>query len=157
MFYLVSPETTMYWVDLPVKMTLEAIEKHEADLGNLDWMPAERQLDEQTLALALRHGIACSKGIAIPAVILTTVDRPASISRNYSELQKSEAALAGNDEIMEALMPGWKNHGKQLSADVHQSTMASIRDAQADADALLAAEPKPDLVDHWKRMTGQPV
>lgn len=157
MFYLVSPDMTLYWVDLPVKITLEAIERHGAELGNLDWIPAERQFDQQTLDLAWRHGIACSKGIAIPAVVLTTVDRPGTLKKAYADLRKSEATLAGQDEIMEALMPGWKNHGKHLSAEVHQSTTASIKEAQADADALLAAKPKPELVNHWERLTGYSV
>ena len=157
MFYLLRPDLTIQWIDRPVKMTLGVIEKHDADLGNLDWLPAERQFDQQTLGLALRHGIGCSKGIALPAVVLTTVDRPQNLTKAYMDVRESEAALAAQDEVMEKLMPGWKAHGEQLSAEVEQSSAASIRGAQAEAEALLAAEPKPELIAHWERLTGLPV
>ncbi|YCK79669.1 hypothetical protein M1D89_01140 (plasmid) [Arthrobacter sp. D3-18] len=133
---------------------MEIIEEHGGDLGKVEWLDAERPIDQYTVPLALRHGYACSAGVAVPAVVFTTVDRPADMAKTYQDLLRAEAAVAGQDEIMEALMPGWKESGEKLAGEVHRSTEASIKKAQADADALLAADPKPELVEHWARLGG---
>lgn len=154
MFYLVRPDMGLQWVDLPVQTTLEIIEEHGGDLGEVEWLDTERRVDQYTVPLALRHGYACSAGIAVPGVVFHTVDRPAVLAKTYQDLVRAEAAVAGQDELMEALMPGWKASGEELAGEVQRSTEASIKKAQAAADALLAADPKPDLVEHWSKMGG---
>lgn len=139
-----------------MKTVLDA-DRFGADLGKLDWDPSERRVDEYTLPLALRHGFACSAGIVVPAHVLTTVDRPAELATSYRKLRESQAALGGHEELMEARMPGWKADGEQLNAEVQRSVEAALYEAQGEADDLLAAEPKPPVVEHWERLTGYPV
>lgn len=153
MFYLVRPDMKLQWVDLPVRLTLDAIARRGADLGQLEWLDADRPVDQHTLPLALRPGIACSVGIAVPAVVFTTVDRPSTIAKTYRDLRESEAAWAAQDEVMEAVMPGWKANGQELAAEMQRSTEASLQKAQAAANALLAVDPKPELIQHWKQLS----
>src|SRR5699024_7516638 len=68
--------------------------------------------------------------------------------------QQADAALAGNDQLMEALMPGWIEHGRKLSQDVERSVNESIAEAQEDADTVLNAPVLPHVESGWKRMGG---
>ncbi|QSZ51227.1 hypothetical protein EU811_22235 [Arthrobacter sp. TS-15] len=154
MFYLVRPDMRLQWVNLPVKTTLEIIEKHGGNLDRVEWLDADRLVDQYTVLLALRHGIACSVGIAVPAVVFTTVDRPVDLAKTYRDLVRAESAVAVGDEVLEKVMPGWKASGEKLAEEVRRSTEDSIKKAQVDADALLAADPKPELVEHWSRIGG---
>ncbi len=51
-------------------------------------------------------------------------------------------------------MPGWKAYGEDLDARVAASSEAEAQRRDSKAAALLASEPKAELVEHWRQLGG---
>ncbi|HJB09881.1 MAG TPA: hypothetical protein H9786_05025 [Candidatus Brachybacterium merdavium] len=154
MLHLVTPQSSVYWSDMP-EQVLDIARRSGGDLGQLEWLPTEEPHDYATaVRVALRHGEMCSRGIVFRAWELIKVERPAMLTERLRATQQADAALAGNDQLMEALMPGWIEHGRKLSQDVERSVNESIAEAQEDADTVLNAPVLPHVESGWKRMGG---
>lgn len=59
------------------------------------------------------------------------------------------------DSFLEAQMPGWIEHGKQLDGDVEQSMLDTLKDAREEAERELATVPvSTALRSHWLSLGG---
>ncbi|ACU85515.1 hypothetical protein [Brachybacterium alimentarium] len=154
MLFLLTPPHAILWSDLPER-TIDIAREHGGDLGRLDWRDTEEPHDPATVVqVALRHGEACSRGIVFPASPLIAVEEPGKLASLLEKSQESERALAPHDEVMEALMPGWIEHGRKLSADVDESVRRTIAREQEEADAFMAAPVREDVRAAWLQMGG---
>ncbi|EOM74605.1 hypothetical protein DW322_03370 [Rhodococcus rhodnii] len=150
MYYLIRPDLKLEWFDIS-KQTLESVlRKNPVDLGQLQWDPADRPFDFVTLRLALRQGIACSKGIAVAGTDLVPLDH---LARLLEIKSLSSVELPGED-LMEALMPGWKKETARLNATIDESRRQLIEEAQEELTAALAKSASEDLVAHWSSIGG---
>jgi hypothetical protein len=119
--YLVRPYQALAWSDLPSSLLEVAVEKG-ADLSNLDWKPAETPNDDVITGLALRHGTACSTGIALDGGAVSLRIRPSELVRSHRDANIAHAALdASQGTLMEHLMPGWRQSTATLNDRVDQS------------------------------------
>lgn len=154
MLYLVKPDWSMDWIDLPTKLIKEAIATQDLDLRGLSWEKAERRVDITTLRLALRHGIAFPTGIAVDAGLVGVGSRGAEIRASHARVVEAQAKLEGQDQFMEAVAPGWRAHGEKLNQEVAESSERAAVKADEDLARELAPEPNPELVAHWLRLGG---
>jgi hypothetical protein len=147
----------MRWSDLPARTTLEAARKNEFDLSNLPWEPSERSVDDAIVRLALRNGVVCAIGLVLDAGDLTVLDHPGDIRASYEGVKRSRAKLAASPtgDLMEHIMPGWKEDDRRMDAVLEESTMQAIEEAEVERAELLEAEPVQDLIDHWKDLGGR--
>lgn len=93
MFYLIRPDHQLERLDIPGELlTIAAAEGW--DLGSLNWMQTDRPFEPIALRLALRFGIACSRGIALAAIHL--IESPSDLTRPVGEdLVQHWQALGG--------------------------------------------------------------
>lgn len=155
MMYLIEPSGKVRWTDTPQSLLLDAVKKHDADLGRWEWRDdTERTLTAELLQIALRHGVPCSLGIAIPVTAISAVEHPSKLAQTHAELKSNRGALAPSEELMEALAPGWKADTARLDSEIDASTAESLARFQTEADEVLAAPVKPELVDHWQHLGG---
>lgn len=155
MLYLLEPPATLKWINFPPSLAREAVQKYDADLGDLEWRSdTERQTTHDSIRVALRYGIKCSRGLVVDAIHLIDLDRPQELRRLMQEAENARAGLTSHDELMEQLMPGWKEAGRRLEAGVDEAHAESVEEAEAEAASLLAAPADPDLVDFWRSMGG---
>ncbi|MBY6679925.1 hypothetical protein HQ312_02565 [Rhodococcus sp. BP-316] len=148
MYYLIRPDRTFQWLDFP-RSTIELAQENGIDLGSIEWDPAERQFDEVTLRLALRYGIACSKGVAVGGVELVPRDRLVQLLR----LNPAPSVMP-HEDLMEQLVPGWRESGRELDRRVAESLERTIDEAKAEYEAAMAVAPDPALVEHWRALGG---
>lgn len=155
MLYLVRPYGPMSWLDLPGKLVDLVIEQGK-DLDQLDaWKPADRQADQTTVALALRHGTATATGIALEAHYVSVQHRPAELAELMQKSAALREKLKPQDAVTERLIPGWTEHGREVDQRVEEAMQGSISEAQEELDrALDGAEPKQELRDHWQAIGG---
>lgn len=153
-YYQVRPHHAVLWTDFPdLSLNRLADEFDQASTrlqwDQMEWQPAQRSF-QYTLRLALRYGIATPQGIVIGGldmVPLTHLEELLGLrSRRQSE-------LPGQD-LMEALIPGWKKHGDDLDDRVEASLRASQAAARRELDEALGINPKPGLTVHWTRTLG---
>lgn len=66
MMYLLEPSRAMWWSRQPAALWLAQAKTQGYDLAQIDdWTPAEREADDVTVRLALRHGVPCSRGLVL--------------------------------------------------------------------------------------------
>lgn len=156
MLYLVQPNGRLLWNDLPASLAIPVAKEHGADLARLDWQPSERIADTTVIRLALRHGVVCSTGLIIEGIVVSDMLRPvelATLSKASQESsERSRAAMP--DELMEQLMPGWKEHGRHLDQEIAESMAEAIEEAQGELDELLASPVSDALRAHWLSLHG---
>ncbi|MGP5376382.1 hypothetical protein ACTXM8_10360 [Brachybacterium alimentarium] len=153
MYYLITPPYSLKWTDSPARVV--EVYRDRGDLGDLEWRDAEEpHLPALVIHLAMRHGDVCSKGIAFPMDYVSRAERPAKLTSGLENIKTSEAKHAGNDQLMEALMPGWTEHGRQLMGQLEESNRQSVAEAEAEAAPLLEAPVRPDVVTAWASMGG---
>lgn len=124
-------------------------------MASLDWQgDTDMVLDANKVRLALRHGELCSVGIVVEGLTLRAPsegDRLRSLRMETAELEHS---FSDADEFMESVIPGWQAHGKQLNRDVDSVVSDSARERDKKAKALMGADPRSELVEHWRRLGG---
>lgn len=155
MLYLIEPNGPLKWDDIPTHMALEATKIHGVDLGRLPWQDSERLVTADTIRVALRFGIPCSRGIVIEPIHLIDLDRADALTKSLADVKQSQAALSANDDWMETLLPGWKETGQKLEASIDASTLKSIQEAEAKATELLGSPVSKTLLSHWRTFGGQ--
>jgi hypothetical protein len=155
--YLVQPHDGVKWDDTPgARATIEeARQRSEVDLLRLDWKESERLLTEDGIRVAIRHGVACRTGIVVEGEHLVRLWHPQEIRKTARDAQLARHALAPQEALIESVLPGSTEYSRQLDAAVAKSTGQAIREAEADAAALLAAPVKPELVAHWESLGGR--
>jgi hypothetical protein len=123
----------------------------DVDLANLEWQATDGTVPEGLmLRLALRHGIACSAGIAVPPEGFL----PLTYIVQLIDLRKIDSSKLPGRELMEALIPGWTEHTKQSDDAVNESLARTRREAGKDLERALAADVNPELVSHWRNLGG---
>ncbi len=66
MMYLLEPSRAMWWSRQPAALWLAQARTQGYDLAQIDdWTRADREADDVTLRLALRHGVPCSRGLVL--------------------------------------------------------------------------------------------
>jgi hypothetical protein len=156
MLYLLLPNKTLKWADLPATSTLKIAAENHADLSSLPWEPSERRVDDLLVRWALRHGVPCTTGLVLHAPNLTVLDHPDEIRKTHQAVQQSRERLTASPtvELVERLIPGLAEHGRQLDAEVDRSTTDAIRKADAEREEAMSAEPARMLIEHWVNLGG---
>jgi hypothetical protein len=149
---MIRPGAPLQWTDTPSGTIKQLMAEHSIDLAKLDWQPANEPLaDSIMLELALRHGIPCSTGIAIaPEAFL-----PATRLMQLLKLKPVNSAKRPGGELMETLIPGWTEDRRRSDAAVNESTDRMVDEARRELEAVLAADVKPELVNHWRNLGGR--
>jgi hypothetical protein len=154
--YLAQPTGALKWEDIPARTTLEAATKHGGDLARLDWKEStERQLTSDVLRVALRHGVACTAGIAFDAGYMHLLDHADEIRRTSTNAQQAHAMLERENQLREQLLPGSAEYGRQLNERIAESTANAIQEAEVAAAEVLAAAVDQALVEHWRSLGGR--
>lgn len=154
MLYLVKPDRTTEWSDLPADIVIDHARRGEINLNSIPWEPAERSVDDTTLRLALRNGVPCDRGIVVNAVDVANHDRAERLAAGLVNLQESGRALEAHDQVMEQLMPGWTDSGKKLDAEISESTRESIQEAENSLARRLEQKVDLSLAEHWLSLGG---
>lgn len=153
--YLIEPTGRVRWTDLPERMLMDGVKEHGVDLARLDWREdTERRITNELLQIAMRHGIACSIGIAIPVTQISVVEHPETLRKAHAAVVKSRRNLGEAEDLMEALVPGWKADTERLNAEGDAATERSLAEFQSEADGVMAAPINEELVRHWRSLGG---
>ncbi len=144
--------------DLPVssRRLLELVAEHDLDLARLEWAETERQADETTVRLALRHGHETRIGIAVEGWIVGLQSRPVEIRTNHRAANEHREKIRPQTEYIDSIIggPEYVESGRRLDADVDASIERSAREADAELAEKLAGDPKPELVSCWTSLGG---
>ena len=154
MLYLIRPDMTTEWLDHFGRKEMALAQANGVTLDGLDWKPAERVVDETTLRLALREGQACGRGVAVDAGDLVPHDRPARIRQAHADAVAHRPVMRKTLEKMEQVYPGRLAEEDASNAEVDASIAESLAEADAALAVALAAEPRPELVEHWRSLGG---
>jgi hypothetical protein len=157
MLYLLRPNAPLTWNDdLPTRALLDLAKSEGIDLGKMDWKPSDREVTLDLIRLALRHGIACSTGIAVQAIVFEQEKRPRELRAIHAEAvaARAKAYTPDLEAFFEAITPGWGENDRELNERVDTSVEASVRDAEAVRAKLFDAEPVGPLVEHWRSLGG---
>jgi hypothetical protein len=152
MMYLICPERVILWIDLGAPVCFEAVEMG-LDLGRLSWRPSRLPWDKSTLPLALAHGAPCSAGIIVPAEIYGSVDRARKLQNFYLRLRQSPASPDPGKSAVDLRSTQWAALEGSLERRIRQEWADALSRARTEADTVLAREPQPELLEHWKRLT----
>lgn len=156
MLYLLLPDRTMKWVDLPAQSIYKLAKENQADMANLPWDALDRRADDITLRLCLRRGHTCSAGIVVGGEELAVMQTPQNILKAQAASKDAHKALDASPtaELLERLMPGNAKEKQRLNAEADTATAQALDNAVAELEGALAAEPHPDLVEHWRHLGG---
>jgi hypothetical protein len=152
MTYLICPEMVLLWIDLAAAMCFEAVDMG-LDLAALSWRPSSRHWDENTLSLALGHGAACSAGIVVSAEVYGSVERVKKLQSSYLQLRQALLIPAMGATAINMRSKNWRAIKGSLDRRIQHDCADALSKARTEADMLLAREPKPELMEHWKRLT----
>ncbi|MGX9790504.1 hypothetical protein [Mycobacterium sp. MMS18-G62] len=157
MFYLIKPDTTVLWNDLP-ESVIDQLAKDNPDttidLRRLTWHPSERWFDAGLLNTALRYGIAVADGLVVGGQALVPLDYFRSMEAILNKEIERDSTNVPHADLMEAVMPGWKQNTRDLDARVLESQRRTVERAQRE---MLKAFEKPidtALAEHWQKLGG---
>lgn len=154
MLYLITPTQEVLWLRLPAEVTLNAATQHNVDLAHLEWAVADLPFSEPLLKLALAHGTRASSGIVLDGALVAHATHGDRLRESLQQLHEADAVVAGNDALLEQAMPGRRAHREQLDQAIDAQAEKLIAEADTEADALVEAPPKVDLVEHWTSLGG---
>lgn len=146
MYYLIKPDQNFEWSEFSER----DVEKFGIELEKLPWESSDRKLDPTTLRLALRNGTAVTRGIA---VTLSAIDPRDRLVELLGIKSRDSSSLPGTD-LMEYLMPGWKETGRALDEKIDAQRKKMIDEARDDLLEALAKPADDILVEHWKSLGG---
>lgn len=154
MLYLIRPTAAISWIDLPTHF-LDIVVNHEAaDLSVLEWKPAEELKFHPTVVrLALRHGVPCKTGIVVKGTDLV----PYTWLVDLIQLSQPTHRLQDlpNEDLMEALTPGWKQRSRELDKRVAESMAAKVEQVREELEDELAKPVNQSVVEHWQQLGGR--
>jgi hypothetical protein len=154
--YLLEPNAQLRWCNLPADTILEAAAAHDVDLARLEWQPAEEFTpDATTLALALRYGTPCSRGLVLNACYVDLQRRAAEIRAAHAASTQSQAALGDFHRVMEQWSPGSTEARRERDAGIDDGSARLAADADAKLQrALTERDIDPRLQAHWEALGG---
>lgn len=157
MYYLIKPDITVYWTDLPEGIVSRYARDNpdiNIDFAKLAWKPAERRFDAGLLNTALRFGVAASTGLVVGAQALVPLD----YYRQVLDIVQKETARDSTDvphaDLFEALMPGWTHRTKELDDSVLDSTRRTLERAEREMHEAFSQPMNIALVEHWENLGG---
>lgn len=158
MFYLVAPMQPLRFSDLLFETIVNGIQEYGIDLSRIEWTRFDRPVTDDLVRLTVRNGFPVLEGIIVKATALVPETRPLELRKLVIESAQTQAELvpklAPHEDLMESLIPGWKESGRELDRRVAEAMAKSIREADQELAEELAAPVKQDLVDHWKHLGG---
>jgi hypothetical protein len=155
MLYRVQPGNELMWSDLDA--SLVELVREGVDLDRLEWQPVDSEhRHSEVVAIALRHGTKTETGIVFPARLLSAVERPGKLLRDYENLRKAsgDPAIQAADERREQVSPGWIEAGKKSDQVVWESVRAAVLDAEQRAAELMSRPVRDDLATWWQERGG---
>lgn len=155
MLYRVQPGNELMWSDLDA--SLVELVREGVDLDRMEWQPVDSEhRHSEVVAIALRHGTKTETGIVFPARLLSAVERPGKLLRDYENLRKAsgDPAIQAADERREQVSPGWIEAGKKSDQVVWESVRAAVLDAEERAAELLSRPVRDDLATWWRERGG---
>jgi len=156
MLYLLEPSTRLAWTNMPTDVVKLAREQG-VDLASLDWEPSERVMTDDMLRIALREGVACSRGLVVSGVSLAEEGRGDEIRQAGAAARAAHEAIRPQVEVVERAIYG-KDSAAQR-ADLDARVAASNERAAVNADDDLREQLKQpvrnELVEHWRRLGGR--
>lgn len=152
--YLVPAVGDIMWTDLP-GVRLEDALQYSPGLAGLEWEKAGITRTWDDVRVALRHGEPVEAGIAVPGLMLTDLRREDEVRMHNTAARTYGEAVADQDDFMETLMPGWKEHGERLNRDIDRAVEDRAVEYRDRVAELLAADLKTHLVEHWRQLGGQ--
>ena len=155
MLYRVQPGNALMWSDLDA--SLVDLAREGLDLDRLEWQPVDSEhRHAEVVAIALRHGTKTETGIVFPARLLSVVERPGKLLRDYENLRKASGhpAIQTADERREHVSPGWIEAGKKSDQVVWESVRVAVLDAEQRAADLLSRPVRADLATWWQERGG---
>jgi hypothetical protein len=154
MLYLITPNRSMAWIDLPAQVTETAVE-HGADLSQLDWQRSEKTADDLIVGLALRYGVKCKAGVVLDAEYVVLRRHPLEIIEAHHKATQSQAALREQNMLMDRVFPGRADRRREIDAGVDESVRRVLEDAEQELEQKLSAKGHDDdLVSHWLGLGG---
>jgi len=149
--YLVRLWADLQWADVPHSVVDEIMATHDVDLSKLEWQATDGTVPANImLRLALRYGIACSTGIAVPPDGFL----PLTHIMQLIDCRRIDTTTLPGTELMEAIIPGWSEHSRQFDERVNESMAQARVEAGRELQRALAVEPKPELIEHWRGLGG---
>ncbi|WKG13599.1 hypothetical protein QX204_34160 (plasmid) [Nocardia sp. PE-7] len=153
MLYLIRPQQTVDWVDLPHHFADVAAEYGEPDMALFNWGPVEQFGFHSTVVrLALRFGIPCSTGIVVRGTDLVPFTWLLDVAKLAETPVRSQDLP--NEDLMETLMPGWKQESRNMDERVAAAMTAKATELREDLDEELNKPTVPELVQHWRNLGG---
>jgi hypothetical protein len=155
MLYRVQPGSEMMWSDTDA--SLVDLAREGVDLDLLEWQPVQTQHRHgEVVAIALRHGTKTGTGIVFPARLLSAVERPQKLLRDYENLHKAtgDPAIKAADARREQVSPGWIQAGKKSDQVVWESVRSAVLDAEKRAAELMSRPVREDLAAWWQDQGG---
>lgn len=154
MLYLIRPDLSMEWADVP-GIRLEQIPT-DTDLGDIPgwWEQAERRATTEALRVALRYGRATSRGIAVDAHHISTVERPAELAHIALAADSAHQRIAPTADALAETLGADMGERKRIDRDYKASVAAGLEEAEAEAQEELSSPPNEHLVRHWARLGG---
>ncbi|WP_220100476.1 hypothetical protein [Mycolicibacterium murale] len=153
MFFLLSPRAPMQWVDLPESILEKVPADTPVDLAALPWKPTSEDLGLPELpmvGLALRSGIACSKGVVVGFDGIATLHRLMQVL----QLKPTDSTKLPHADLMEQLLPGWRENRIRGDAAINESRDRMVAEARAKYQRALDKPYNPELVAHWRSLGG---
>lgn len=155
MHYLVTPAGIVGWAKLPPGI-VDALGSGQASLDGVPWDTDTRlTFDDAKLRLALRHGTAVPDGILVPGFAMVAPTEADSVRAHaIASAERNAQYRAETDELMEKIMPGHTEYRDKIDRGVPASFEYAAQQREADHAELLAEDPIPELVEHWKNIGG---
>jgi hypothetical protein len=157
MYYLLKPDASVWWVDLPTSVVKNLVSKHPDAVGNmqnLDWKRAERPFDAGLLNIALRKGIASPGGLIVAAVDLAPLDYYRQMVDILEREWPRDSTNVPHADVMESQLPGWEEETRQLDDGVEASQVQTVERAKQGLVHALYAPVLADLAEHWQNLGG---
>lgn len=105
------------------------------------------------LAIALRHGVATSDGLAVDAWPVLALTRPDELRKLLLEGQDLAMKLKPQTDFIDNLV-GTPGATDDVNAKADTVMEAEISRADAEVREYLDAPIKPDLLEHWQALGG---
>jgi hypothetical protein len=156
MLYRLRPNAPLEWSDFPGFSLFDEAVAQGADFDRLDWQSTEeRVFSEDLLRIALRHGVATGTGIVLSSAHTVDLGRSDAITVHHMASEEAQAELrATQGELLEALIPGWNEQGRELAERVRASMKEAAFEAEEDLAEVIAAPVQPELAAHWQSLGG---
>ena len=154
MLYRFRPTGASDWIDSIGRSDFALIDQYNGDLDKLEWQPAERMLDEDTLRLALRHGRPSRFGIVVDPIDLVPLDHLRRIVQSHADLVAVRPEYRATLAKMEVVFPGQLDEEEREHQELDAVIADSIKRSRAELDEALKAQPIDSLVAHWLAVGG---